>query len=33
MSFPDWGGKAFWATELEDLRDQAELVEEGLRQE
>jgi Ser/Thr protein kinase RdoA (MazF antagonist) len=25
-SFPDWGNKAFWATELEDLRDQAELV-------
>jgi Ser/Thr protein kinase RdoA (MazF antagonist) len=25
-SFPDWGSKAFWLTELEDLRDQAELV-------
>jgi Ser/Thr protein kinase RdoA (MazF antagonist) len=25
-SFPDWGGKAFWLTELEDLRDQAELL-------
>jgi Ser/Thr protein kinase RdoA (MazF antagonist) len=25
-SFPDWGNKAFWTTELEDLRDQAELV-------
>jgi Ser/Thr protein kinase RdoA (MazF antagonist) len=25
-SFPDWGNKAFWVTELEDLRDQAELV-------
>jgi Ser/Thr protein kinase RdoA (MazF antagonist) len=25
-SFPDWGTKAFWITELEDLRDQAELV-------
>jgi Ser/Thr protein kinase RdoA (MazF antagonist) len=25
-SFPDWGGKAFWTTEMEDLRDQAELV-------
>jgi Ser/Thr protein kinase RdoA (MazF antagonist) len=25
-SFPDWGGKAFWETELEDLRDQAELL-------
>jgi Ser/Thr protein kinase RdoA (MazF antagonist) len=25
-SFPDWGGKAFWETELEDLRDQAELA-------
>jgi Ser/Thr protein kinase RdoA (MazF antagonist) len=25
-SFPDWGSKAFWTTELEDLRDQAELV-------
>jgi Ser/Thr protein kinase RdoA (MazF antagonist) len=23
-SFPDWGNKAFWLTELEDLRDQAE---------
>jgi Ser/Thr protein kinase RdoA (MazF antagonist) len=29
-SFPDWGNKAFWTTELEDLRDQAELVAEGL---
>ena len=28
-SFPDWGGKAFWETELEDLRDQAELVLQG----
>ena len=25
-SFPDWGSKAFWTAELEDLRDQAELV-------
>jgi Ser/Thr protein kinase RdoA (MazF antagonist) len=25
-SFPDWGNKAFWTTELEDLRDQAELI-------
>jgi Ser/Thr protein kinase RdoA (MazF antagonist) len=25
-SFPNWGDKAFWTTELEDLRDQAELV-------
>jgi Ser/Thr protein kinase RdoA (MazF antagonist) len=25
-SFPDWGDKAFWTAELEDLRDQAELV-------
>ena len=25
-SFPDWGNKAFWTTEIEDLRDQAELV-------
>ncbi len=25
-SFPDWGSKAFWTTELEDLRDQAELA-------
>jgi Ser/Thr protein kinase RdoA (MazF antagonist) len=25
-SFPDWGNKSFWTTELEDLRDQAELV-------
>jgi Ser/Thr protein kinase RdoA (MazF antagonist) len=25
-SFPDWGSKAFWITELEDLRDQAELA-------
>jgi len=25
-SFPDWGNKAFWTAELEDLRDQAELV-------
>jgi Ser/Thr protein kinase RdoA (MazF antagonist) len=25
-SFPDWGNKAFWTTELEDLRDQAERV-------
>jgi Ser/Thr protein kinase RdoA (MazF antagonist) len=25
-SFPNWGDKAFWETELEDLRDQAELV-------
>jgi len=25
-SFPDWGNKAFWLTELEDLRDQAERV-------
>jgi len=25
-SFPDWGTKAFWMTELEDLRDQAERV-------
>jgi Ser/Thr protein kinase RdoA (MazF antagonist) len=29
-SFPDWGSKAFWATELEDLRDQAELALAGL---
>jgi Ser/Thr protein kinase RdoA (MazF antagonist) len=26
-SFPEWGSKAFWITELEDLRDQAERVE------
>ncbi len=25
-SFPEWGGKGFWTAELEDLRDQAELV-------
>jgi Ser/Thr protein kinase RdoA (MazF antagonist) len=25
-SFPDWGTKAFWMTELEDLRDQAEMA-------
>jgi len=25
-SFPDWGSKAFWISELDDLRDQAELV-------
>jgi Ser/Thr protein kinase RdoA (MazF antagonist) len=25
-SFPDWGTKAFWITELDDLRDQAELA-------
>ena len=25
-SFPNWGNKVFWETELEDLRDQAELV-------
>jgi Ser/Thr protein kinase RdoA (MazF antagonist) len=25
-SFPNWGDKAFWETELEDLSDQAELV-------
>jgi Ser/Thr protein kinase RdoA (MazF antagonist) len=25
-SFPDWGSKAFWQDELDDLRDQAELA-------
>jgi Ser/Thr protein kinase RdoA (MazF antagonist) len=25
-SFPDWGSKSFWRSELDDLRDQAELV-------
>jgi Ser/Thr protein kinase RdoA (MazF antagonist) len=25
-SYPDWGNKSFWTAELEDLRDQAELV-------
>jgi Ser/Thr protein kinase RdoA (MazF antagonist) len=25
-SFPDWGSKAFWISELQDLRDQAELT-------
>jgi hypothetical protein len=25
-SFPDWGTKGFWADELNDLRDQAELA-------
>jgi Ser/Thr protein kinase RdoA (MazF antagonist) len=25
-SFPDWGTKAFWKSELDDLRDQAELA-------
>jgi Ser/Thr protein kinase RdoA (MazF antagonist) len=25
-SFPDWGTKAFWMSELDDLRDQAELA-------
>jgi Ser/Thr protein kinase RdoA (MazF antagonist) len=29
-SFPDWGGEEFWKTEIEDLRDQAELVEASL---
>lgn len=26
--FPDWGGKAFWLTELGDFRDQLEVMEE-----
>ncbi len=25
-AFPDWGGRAFWITELEDLRDQARVI-------
>jgi Ser/Thr protein kinase RdoA (MazF antagonist) len=25
-SFPDWGSKAFWKSEVDDLRDQAELA-------
>jgi hypothetical protein len=25
-SFPDWGTKSFWRTELDDLRDQSELA-------
>lgn len=28
-SYPDWGNKAFWISELEDLRDQAELLAEA----
>jgi Ser/Thr protein kinase RdoA (MazF antagonist) len=25
-AFPDWGGRAFWLKELEDLRDQARVI-------
>lgn len=28
-AFPDWGGRAFWITELEDLRDQARVIAAG----
>jgi len=31
-SFPDWGNEAFWIKEVEDLRVQAEVVEETLRE-
>lgn len=28
-AFPDWGGRAFWIKELEDLRDQARVIAEA----
>jgi len=28
-SFPDWGTRAFWLKENEDLRDQARVIEGG----
>lgn len=28
-AFPDWGSRAFWITELEDLRDQARVIAEA----
>ncbi|MFA6508823.1 MAG: serine/threonine protein kinase, partial [Treponemataceae bacterium] len=28
-AFPDWGGRAFWIKELEDLRDQARVIEDA----
>ncbi len=29
-TFPDWGGKAFWINELEDLREQLSVIRESL---